>query len=258
VNQDLEELAKESMYVTPRLMASMHQAQQQMEQAARSTQERDPRTASHYRQQAMAALNEALKENQASCSACRSACNKPNPNSMCNSAGQMAMQQRQLNQQTQDMMQGQTNPGSLSMGQQAAMQRLAVEQDALAKTAKQLAEEAAASQQSLGRLDDVAKEMQEVAQDLKDRNVSQQTMQKQEHIETRLLDFQRAQREREFSPQRQAQTGVDVLRPSPRELPDKPGVDQLREDLLRALDTKYAPDYEQLIRQYFDALSKWK
>jgi hypothetical protein len=258
VNQDLEELAKESMYVTPRLMASMHQAQQQMEQAARSTQERDPRTASHYRQQAMAALNEALKENQSSCSACRSACNKPNPNSMCNSAGQMAMQQRQLNQQTQDMMQGQTNPGSLSMGQQAAMQRLAVEQDALAKTAKQLAEEAAASQQSLGRLDDVAKEMQEVAQDLKDRNVSQQTMQKQEHIETRLLDFQRAQREREFSPQRQAQTGVDVLRPSPRELPDKPGVDQLREDLLRALDTKYAPDYEQLIRQYFDALSKWK
>jgi hypothetical protein len=144
------------------------------------------------------------------------------------------------------------------MGEQAAMQRLAVEQEGLAKTAKELAEEVAASQQSLGKLDDVAKDMQEVAQDLKDRNVTEQTMQKQEHIETRLLDFQRAQREREFSPKRRSQQGMDIVRASPRELPDKPGKDQLREDLLRALDAKYTPDYEQLIRQYFEALTKWK
>lgn len=257
VKQDLEELAKESMYVTPKLMAAMHQAAQQMAQATRSSQERDPRTAGHYRQQAMAALNEALKENQSSCSACKSACSKPNPNSMCNSAGQMASQQQKINQQTSEMM-GQQNPGGLSMGEQAAMQRLAIEQDALAKTAKELAEEVAASQQSLGKLDDVSKEMEEVAQDLKNRNVNERTLQKQEHIETRLLDFQRAQREREFSPKRQAQTGQDIVRSSPRELPDKPGRDQLREDLLRALDAKYTPDYEQLIRQYFEALTKWK
>ena len=177
---------------------------------------------------------------------------------MCNNAGQMAGQQQKLNQQTQELMQGQTNPGSLSMGEQAAMQRLAVEQETLAKTAKELAEEVAASQQSLGKLDDVAKEMEEVAQDLKNRNVSDRTLQKQEHIESRLLDFQQAQREREFSPKRQAQTGMDIVRTSPRELPDKPGQDQLREDLLRALDAKYTPDYEQLIRQYFEALTKWK
>ena len=257
VNEDLTELARQSMYVTPQLMAAMHQARVQMDQASQATQDRDPRTAAHYRQQALAALNAALKENQSSCSSCKSSCNKPNPNSMCNNAGQMASQQRKLNEQTQEMM-GNQNPGSLSMGEQASMQRLAVDQESLAKSAKELAEEVAASQQSLGKLDDVAKDMHDVAQDLKDRNVSEQTLQKQEHIETRLLDFQRAQREREFSPKRQSQTGVDVVRSSPRELPNKPGQDQLREDLLRALDAKYTPDYEQLIRQYFDALSKWK
>ncbi len=257
VNQDLTELAKQSMYVTPQLMGAMHQAMMQMDQASQATQERDPRTATHYRKQALSALNEALKQNQSSCSSCKSSCNKPNPNSMCNNAGQMASQQQKLNQQTQEMM-GNQNPGQLSMGEQASMQRIAVEQDALAKTAKELAEEVAASQQSLGKLDDVAKDMHDVAQDLRDRNVSEQTLQKQEHIETRLLDFQRAQREREFSPKRQSQTGQDVVRSSPRALPNKPGQDQLREDLLRALDAKYTPDYEQLIRQYFDALSKWK
>ena len=258
VNQDLQELSRESMFVTPQLMAAMHRASMQMQQASQATQERDPRTATHYRKQAMAALNEALKQNQNSCSACKSSCNKPNPNSMCNNAGQMAGKQRNIGQQTKELMQGQSNPGQLSMGEQASMQRLAVEQDALARSAKELAEEVAASQQSLGKLDDVAKEMEEVAQDLKNRNVSDRTLQKQEHIESRLLDFQQAQREREFSPKRQARTGIDMVRSSPRELPNKPGQDQLREDLLRALDAKYTPDYEQLIRQYFEALTKFK
>ncbi len=138
------------------------------------------------------------------------------------------------------------------------MQRLAAEQNGLAKTAQQLAQEARASQQSLGDLGDVAREMQDVAKDLEQRNISERTTEKQEHIESRLLDFQRANREREFSPKRQARTGVDIVRSTPGPLPNRPGQDQLREDLLRALDAKYTPDYEQLIRAYFEALSKWK
>jgi capsule polysaccharide export protein KpsE/RkpR len=231
--------------------------QKMQDAASAGSQYRDPRTSGYYRQMALGALNGALKESQQACSSCQSACNKPNPNSMCNSAGQMASKQQQLNKQTQDML-GNTNPGSLSMGEQASMQRLAVEQRELQKSAQQLSQEAAASQQSLGRLDDVAKEMEEVAKDLENRNVTDRTTEKQEHIESRLLDFQRAQREKEFSPQRQSRTGVDLVRTSPGQLPNHPGVDQLHEDLLRALDANYTPDYEQLIRQYFDALSKWK
>lgn len=258
VSEDLRELARETMFVTPQLVGGIYNAMNLMGQAALAGQERDPRAASHYRQQSLGALNSALKQCQNACSACKSACNKPNPNSNCNKAGQMASQQRKLNQQTQDLMSQCQNPGSLSMGEQAAMRRIAVEQQGLAKSARELANEVAASQQSLGRLDDVAKEMEEVAKDLENRNVTQRTMQRQEHIESRLMDFQQAQREREFSPRRRANTGIDVVRASPAELPDKPGVDALRQDLLRALDAKYTPDYEQLIRQYFDALSKWK
>ncbi|HEY3295530.1 MAG TPA: DUF4175 family protein [bacterium] len=257
VNDDVQNLAKQSMFVTPQLMAGIYGAMQQMEQAGGASQSRDPRTMGYYRQLALGALNSALKESNQSCSSCRSACSKPSPNSAAGKAGMMAMQQQQLNQQTQDMM-GNNNPGTLTVGQQAGMQKLAVEQRALQKSAQELSQEAAASQQSLGRLDDVAKEMEEVAKDLENRNVTDRTTEKQEHIESRLLDFQRAQREKEFSPQRQSRPGMDVVRASPQQLPSRPGTDQLREDLLRALDAKYTPDYEQLIRQYFDALSKWK
>ncbi len=258
VKQDMEELARKSMHATPKLVAAMSEAEAQMKQAAQSASERDQRTASHYRKQALSAMNAALKENQSSCSSCKSACNKPNPNSQCNSAGQMAGEQQKLNEGTRSMMQGNQNPGSLGMGEQASMQRLAVEQEALAKSARQLAEEAKASQQSLGKMEDIAKEMEEVAQDLKNRNVSERTLEKQDRIESRLLDFQRANREREFSPKRQANTGIDIVRTSPKAMPEKPGQDQLREDMLRALDAKYTPDYESLIRSYFEALGKMK
>jgi hypothetical protein len=257
VNDDMQALARQSLFVTPQLMAGIFSAMQKMQDASEASQTRDSRTASYYRQLALGALNSALKESDQACSNCKSACNKPNSNSMCNSAGMLAAQQQHVNKQTQGLM-GTTNPGSLSMGEQAAMQRLAVQQRALQKSAQELAQEAAASQQSLGRLDDVAKEMEDVAKDLENRNVNQRTTEKQEHIESRLLDFQRAQREKEFSPQRQSRPGIDVVRASPSQLPNRPGTDQLREDLLRALDAKYTPDYEQLIRQYFDALSKWK
>ncbi|MCB9357434.1 MAG: hypothetical protein H6505_02585 [Calditrichaeota bacterium] len=255
VQEDMQELAKKSMAVTPKLMASMEETIQQMQMACNATQERDARTATHYRKQAMAALNETLKQQNSACKQCQSQCNKPNSNSSCNKAGGMSQKQGQINQQTMGMMQ---NQGTMSQQQAAAMQRLAAEQEALSKSAGELEAEAAASRQSVGRLDGLKEDMEKVAQDLKSQRITPETIERQNRIESKLLDFQRANREREFSPQRKSNTGTDIVRSSPRELPKKPGTDELREDLLRALDAKYTPDYEELVRKYFDALSKWQ
>jgi DNA repair exonuclease SbcCD ATPase subunit len=255
IQEDMNELAKKSLAVTPKLQASIDETLNQMQAACNATQERDARTASHYRKQALAALNETLKQQNQACSQCQSQCNKPSSNSQCNKAGGMCQKQGQINSETLGLM---NNPGSLSQQQQASMQRLAGEQEALSKSMEQLSQEAQASKQSLGRLDDLAQEMKDVAEDLRRNRVTQSTIQRQEKIESRLLDFQRANREREFSPQRKSNTGIDVVRASPQKLPDRPGQEQLREDLLRALETQYSPDYEELIRKYFDALSKWQ
>jgi seryl-tRNA synthetase len=227
-----------------------------MQRSMNATQQRDPRTAAHHQRQAMASLNRSLKEVSSSCSNCNSCCNSATGmNQTCNKAGQMAGQQMQINQGTEALMQ-QGNPSSMTQGQQAAMQRLADQQEALAKAAEQLANEAASSRQTLGRLDEMGKEMREIAKDLRDRNVTTRTRERQERIVSRLLDFQRSAREREFKPQRQAQTGVDMVRATPPPISPEAGRDELRQDLLRALDSKFVRDYEMLIRQYFDALGK--
>jgi len=257
ISSALAELAQRTLFVGPRISAAMWTASMKMNQVMGATQSRDPRTAAHYQRQAMAALNNALQEVNSSSSSCNSACNSASGmNEMCNKAGQMAGQQMSINQSTEPFLMDEGNPGVLSVGQQAALRRLAEQQGALAKAAEQLAAEAAASRQTLGRLGDVGKEMREIAQDLHDRNVTYRTRERQERIVSRLLDFQRSAREREFKPQRRAQTGVDVVRASPPPVSPEAGKDQLREDLLRALESKFARDYEVLIRQYFDALGK--
>ena len=255
VQEDMMELAKKSMSVTPKLMAAMEETVNQMQAACNATAERDSRSATHYRKQALSALNETLKQQNSACKQCQSQCNKPNSNSTCNKAGGMCQKQGQINSETAQMMQ---NPGTMSQGQQAAMQRLAGEQEALSKSMGELAQEAAASRETTGRLDGLKEDMEEVAKDLRAQKITPETIERQNKIESKLLDFQRANREREFSPQRKSNTGIDMVRASPRELPKKPGQDELREDLLRALDAKYTPDYEELIRKYFDALSKWQ
>jgi hypothetical protein len=256
VSKSLAEIARRSLFVTPQISAAMWEASMKMQQAVEAARSRDARTAAHFQQQAMGALNKAQKEVSSSCSSCSSSCNSATGmNQMCNKAGGLAGQQMTLNQATEMLMQ-QGNQGSLSMGEAASMQRLADQQEALAKAADELAAEAASARQTLGRLGDMGQEMREVAQDLRDKNVTMRTRERQERIVSRLLDFQRSAREREFKPQRRAQTGVDVVRASPRPMSPEAGKDQLREDLLRALDSKFARDYEALIRQYFDALSK--
>ncbi|MBK6765292.1 MAG: hypothetical protein IPG71_02945 [bacterium] len=255
IQEDMQELAKKSMSVTPKLMASIEQTIGEMQAACNATQDRNASTASHYRKQAMAALNETLRQQNNACKQCQSQCNKPNSNSQCNKAGGMCQKQGQINQQTMGMMQ---NQGSMSQHQAAAMQRLAGEQEALAKSMDELAAEAAASKQTVGRLDGLKEDMEDVAKDLRAQKITPETIERQNKIESKLLDFQRANREREFSPQRKSNTGIDVVRASPRQLPKRPGEDQLREDLLRALDAKYSPDYEELVRKYFEALSKWQ
>ena len=256
VSKSLAEVARRSLFVTPQITAAMWEASMKMQEAIGATRTRDPRTAAHSQQQAMAALNKAQKEVSSSCSNCNSSCNSATGmNQMCNKAGGLAGQQMTLNQATDLLMQP-GNQGTMSMGEAASMQRLADQQEALAKAADELAGEAAAARQTLGRLGDVGQEMREIAQDLRDKNVTMRTRERQERIVSRLLDFQRSAREREFKPQRRAQTGVDVVRVSPRAVSPEAGKDQLREDLLRALDSKFARDYEALIRQYFDALGK--
>ncbi|MCG8608038.1 hypothetical protein MJD09_24020, partial [bacterium] len=84
------------------------------------------------------------------------------------------------------------------------------------------------------------------------------TVNRQKRILSRLLDAQRSVHNRDFSRKRKAETGkqYDVL--SPQALPSDllTRKDRLKNELLKALKEGYSKDYLDLIRKYFDSLSR--
>ena len=71
---------------------------------------------------------------------------------------------------------------------------------------------------------------------------------------TRLLEATRSMQERGKEEKRESKAGEAPNRVGPDALPEDERIDALRRDLIRALEAGYAPDYEELIKRYFEEL----
>ena len=168
--------------------------------------------------------------------------------------GNMSEEQMILNKKLSDLM----GRGSLSLQQQAAFSRLAAEQRSIQSRLEQLLKDYGERPDIAGRLGDLVESMETVVQEMINNHVSQKTIERQEAILSRMLEAQRSMHERDFSRMRRAQTGQDILRPSPAALQtDRSRLkEQLLRDILRLNEAGYTQDYQELIRQYFEALSE--
>ena len=125
---------------------------------------------------------------------------------------------------------------------------------------EQLAQEAADASEIMGSLDKIAEDMKEVEKDLGAQNISRETIQRQNQILSRMLDYQKSMREREYSNKRKAETGKEYITLSPGDLPEDLGErsSRLLQDLLRAQKEGYSRDYLELIKNYFEAVTEYE
>jgi hypothetical protein len=144
---------------------------------------------------------------------------------------------------------------------QSQLDQLADEQRRIQEELQRLLDEIGDGAGLLGRLDDVTEKLDDVAKRLESGKLDDDVLRDQQWALTRLLDSQRSLRERDFGRERRSKTGEElgeVLPPS--ELPE--GLEErernLREDLLRALERRYPPKYEELIKRYFRSLSEYE
>ncbi len=168
---------------------------------------------------------------------------------------QMAGQQQQLNEQIQQMlndMQG----NRLTTDMQARMQQLSQQQEAIRRQLKQLGRDPAARGKLMGDLNKIAEQMEETIEELQRQNADRRTVERQQQILTRLLEAQRAMQERGEDQKRQSRTGGAVNRQSPGALPPAERAEKLRRDLLKALESGYSQDYQELIKRYFELLQQ--
>jgi hypothetical protein len=254
VADDLYDVAQKTFFISPRVGQAVGLSMAEMEKALSALEQRGSAAAAHSQKSAMVALNQAAKHLINALQAMGSACSSGGMQSMLQQLQGMAQSQMGINQQTLGMGQ----QGQMTMEQRAQMARLAAEQAAVQKQLSDLLKEYGNRSEILGRLDRVSEEMKQVVEDLSRRQVDQETIDRQQRILSRLLDAQKSVRRRDYSRQRQSRPGQVVLRRSPGELPAEieDAEEILRRDLLQALSEDYPKAYEELIRAYFEALSR--
>jgi hypothetical protein len=174
--------------------------------------------------------------------------------------------QQMLSQQLQSMSEEQSglnalaeqlrqNQGRLSEQTRAGMKRLQQGQQGLAGRARQLAEEQRRLAETgeagrlLGDLERLAEDMETVAEDVAGGLVTEQTLQRQDRILSRMLDMHNASRERDWARRRESRSADEVFA----EQEGRVDVDDgAAGDARRWRPVEEAPPaYRDLVREYF-------
>lgn len=263
LKQGLSILQEQSPFVASELMGLVSSAINQMEMAVTGFDSKRSTRAMDSQREAMVDLNRAATRLMESLEQ-QSQCDKGgNCDKGMASLESLGKKQSQLNQETQGMCDnpgkpGQGQPRSDGSQQRAGFERLAGEQGAIRKSLEQLEQEFGGSRQVLGRLSDIAKEMKQIEESLREGEVGPETTERQLKVYSRMLEAARSLQRKDYSERRRANTATEAAVFSPQSLPQELFDDnvQLEDRLRRFLGDKYPPQYEEQIKAYFKALLK--
>ena len=168
---------------------------------------------------------------------------------------QMSGQQQKLNSQIQKHL-NETQGKRLSPNQKQRRNELARKQRQIKRQLQNMDVGSEARQKLLGDLQKIAEQMEKSAEELEQgQRSSRDLLDRQQQILTRLLNAQSSLRTQGKKKQRTGRSAdEDAQRKSPGRLPSADDTDQLRRDLIRALEMGYSSDYETLIKRYFELL----
>jgi len=251
--KDLIDLSGKTFGVTPRIGKNLGQAATNMRNSVSEMEDRNPAQAARSAEQATASLNMTALELMGAMQQLQASGSSTGFESYLQQLQKMAGQQQGLNDDTQ--MLGLGSQG----GDQYTMQQMAARQQQIRQSLQQLQDQMQpGDNRQSGDLGGIAKDMDEVIKDLQNNQVLRRTIERQQRILSRLLDAQKSLRTQDYKEERQSKTGAEIVRISPDGLPANRGEHRtlLQENLEKALRDGYSKEYEDLIRHYFEQLSR--
>lgn len=191
-------------------------------------------------------------------------CKKPGSGKPSPSAEQARKMQQKINEQMKALKKkmegeqkgdGKKKGGEGSSGMSEELARLAAQQEALRNELQKLSnQENKDGQGSLGNLDKVAKEMEETEKDLVNKRITQETINRQEEILTRLLESEKAEREREQDEKRQSNEGQENLFRNTGQFEEYKKLKMKEVELLKTIPPGLNAFYKNLVNYYFQTL----
>lgn len=170
---------------------------------------------------------------------------------------QMEALKKQLDKQGKDKQGGRKKIGdknSMQMSEEFA--RMAARQEMIRRMMQEYGQELKqgdAGNAKLSReIDKLLKQMEQTETDLVNRVISQQTINRQQQILTRMLEHEKAEMQREKEERRESREGKDVFhQPSPSDIERYKRMQKESTDMFRSVPPTLSPYYRSKVQDYF-------
>lgn len=259
LSSKLWELGGRQIQVPPEAIFHLNASNDALSRAARALEDRQPSLAVPIQRAALADLNQAIFELLEAMGQMNQQMGASGFENMMEQLQQLAESQEQLNQMAQNLNQQMREQGR-TPGLEQMMRQLAAQQQLIREATERIAERTEQMAQMLGSLEDVAEEMAEVEQALRQGELDEQVLDRQAQILTRMLDSLKSLQKRDVGKQRKAEVAERPETPAQEVPPLHP---ELLEVVRKLETTPYAKEFEDIpfqyrkqLLQYFKALSQ--
>ncbi|RCH54709.1 hypothetical protein DJ568_09455 [Mucilaginibacter hurinus] len=178
------------------------------------------------------------------------------------SVSQLSQMQQKLNQNMQKAReqmklqgnQGQGRDGRQNMSEQLA--KMARQQQQIRQALEQInRDDNKDGRGGLGNLDKISKEMEQTEREIVNRKISEQTIKRQQEIQTRLLEAEKAEQQREQDNKRESNSGKDIPPGYIKALKDYQQRKTKQTEQIRTVSPAFNLYYKEKIKSYFEQLN---
>jgi vacuolar-type H+-ATPase subunit I/STV1 len=164
----------------------------------------------------------------------------------------MSELQQQLNDKIKSLKKGNKSGRQLS----EELAKLAAEQEQLRKMLQEHQENINNDKGGGNAIDEIIKKMEETEVDIVNKNITSETIKRQEEILTRLLQSDEALREQEKDEKREAEQANNYNDFLPNSFEEYIKAKELEIELLKTVPPKLFPHYKNEVTDYFDRVNK--
>ena len=165
--------------------------------------------------------------------------------------------QKDLNGEMKKMKDGQKN-GSMKEGGTTSKEfaQMAAKQAALRKALRDIQKEKQGQGQGSKELQEILEEMDKIETDLVNKRLTNEMLNRQEDILTRLLESERAEREREYENKRESNTAKEIDRALPPSIEKYIKEREAQIEPFKTVSPALKPYYKQLVEEYYKSLKE--
>ncbi len=269
IEDSLFALSKRVVEIAPKVNEEISAINQNMDESLDNLEARLVPQARSRQQFVMTSVNnltllisEALQQMMQQQAMSQSSCSKPGKKKS-SSMSQLRKMQEELNKNMKKMKEGMKQgmqpkpgkPGGQQMSQELA--KMAAQQEFIRNELNKLNQsDNKDGKKTLGNLEDIANQMEQTEKDIVNKMISDQTLKRQDEITTRLLESEKAERERDQDEQRKSEEAKNAFHRNPAEFDEYKRMKLKEMELLKTVPPSLNSYYKQKVNDYFQSIDK--